>query len=153
MYRRPSQIKLNRGQVFCGLNCYGISQRKENPCVVCGTMILGGLHKKTCGRSCANTHRAGIKYKIGRPKDKAKYQLGLKIRLIEARGAKCERCEYGKPEILQVHYKDRDRNNSELNNLELVCPNCHCEEHYLEKSLVRGKFSNVDKEAKNAIVV
>ncbi len=134
MYRRPAQIKASEGQVFCSVACYGVSCRKENPCVVCGKMILGGLHKITCSRSCSNINRAGIKYHLGSPRDKVKSQKALKIRLVEARGNVCERCGYNKTEILQVHHKDRNRNHNELGNLELICPNCHYEEHHLEKS-------------------
>jgi hypothetical protein len=135
IYRRPAQIR--QGQVFCDINCYGISQRKEIPCIICGKLILTGLNKKTCSRSCANINRAGIKYHTGRPKDKVKNQQALKIRLVAQRGKVCERCSYNKVEILQVHHKDRDRNHNELENLELICPNCHYEEHYLEKSWLR----------------
>lgn len=58
----------------------------------------------------------------------------LKIRLLESRGNNCERCNYDKYQILQVHHKDRNRANSNLDNLELICPNCHYEEHYLKKT-------------------
>jgi hypothetical protein len=102
--------------------------------VVCGKMILGGLNKKTCSRSCSNIQRAGIKYKIGSPKDKVRSYQALKIRLLNARGKVCERCGYDKYQILQVHHKDRNRNHNDLDNLELICPNCHYEEHLLEKS-------------------
>lgn len=47
---------------------------------------------------------------------------------------KCERCGYSKhPEILEVHHKDRNRENNIIENLEVVCPNCHMEEHFLNK--------------------
>lgn len=131
IYRRPSVIKSNEGNAFCSMACYGVSCRKEHPCVVCGKPVLASLNKNTCSRSCANVYRSGIKYKIGRPRDKVKTQAILKERLSVDRGKKCERCGYNKYEILQVHHKDRDRNNSDLNNLELVCPNCHYEEHFL----------------------
>ncbi len=140
IYKRPSQIKGNHGNVFCGQACYGIFCRKEVPCPVCGKLILSGLNKKTCSRSCANTYRAGIKYKINQPRDKVKSQQALKLRLLAERGKVCERCKYTKYEILQVHHKDRNRNNNELNNLELICPNCHYEEHFLEKSWLKNKF-------------
>jgi predicted nucleic acid-binding Zn ribbon protein len=139
IYRRPSEIQINNGRVFCSQNCYGISSRKEKPCSVCGKLILSGLNKKTCNRSCANIQRAGIKYHMGSPKDKVKSQQALKIRLLKGRGRKCERCYYDKYEILQVHHKDRDRNNNNLSNLALICPNCHYEEHFLEKSWLRKK--------------
>ena len=137
IYRKPSQIKRNKGRTFCGAICYGVSSRKESPCLVCGKLILARFNKKTCNRVCANIHRAGIKYKIGRPRDKVKSQQALKVRLLEKRGRKCERCDYSKYEILQVHHKDRNRNNNEMDNLALICPNCHYEEHFLEKSWLK----------------
>lgn len=140
IYKRPSQIERNTGRTFCSVICYGISQRKEIPCLVCGKLILAGFNKKTCSRACANKNREGIKYHLGRPKDKVKSLQSLKLRLLEARGQKCERCEYKKYEILQVHHKDRDRNNNNLANLALICPNCHYEEHFLEKSWLRKKI-------------
>ena len=147
IYRRPIEIK--KGKVFCSMECYGIACRKEKPCIICGKMILASLNKKTCSRSCANVQRAGIKYKIGSPRDKVKSQQALKLRLIKERGKKCEKCDYGKYEILQVHHKDRNRNHNDLENLELICPNCHYEEHFLEKSWLRKKF---EKENKTSIL-
>ncbi len=140
IYRKPSQIKRNNNRVFCGTICYGIGNRKEKPCVICGKMILAQFNKKTCSRACANVNRSGIKYTGARLKDKVKSQRGLKIRLLTERGRQCERCDYGKYEILQIHHKDRNRKNNNLNNLQLICPNCHYEEHFLEKSWLRNKI-------------
>jgi hypothetical protein len=43
----------------------------------------------------------------------------------------CNRCGYSKsPKILGVHHKDRNRKNNDLPNLEILCPNCHSEEHH-----------------------
>jgi hypothetical protein len=133
IYKRPSIIKGNKGKVYCSQQCYGISCHKEIPCLVCQKPILSGLNKKTCSRSCANKLRTGIKYKLNRPKDMVKTYHQLKIRLISQRGTKCEKCGYSKTEILEIHHKDRNRNNNNLNNLILICPNCHSEEHHLKK--------------------
>ena len=140
IYKRPCEIQRNQGRVFCGLSCYGISCRKEIPCLVCGTPIFSGLNKKTCSRACANKHRTGIQYKINRPKENVVSERALKIRLLKDRGRICERCGYNKPEILQIHHKDRNRSNNNIDNLELICPNCHFEEHYLEKSWLKKIF-------------
>jgi hypothetical protein len=138
IYKRPGQIKSNLRRVFCGNACFGISCRKEKPCTVCGKLILASLNKKTCSRACSNIQREGIKYHIGSPKDKVKSQQALKVRLLKERGNTCERCNYNKYEILQVHHKNRKRNDNNLENLELICPNCHYEEHLLEKSWLKG---------------
>lgn len=147
IYRRPSEIEANDGRVFCSSTCYGISNRKEVPCLVCGKPIMSRFNKKTCSRTCANINRSGIKYKTGSLKDKVKSQKYLKLRLLEDRGMKCEKCGYGKYEILQIHHKDRNRNNNDLRNLELICPNCHYEEHFLEKSWLRERL---EKKSKNS---
>lgn len=135
IYKRPSQIQLNGGNIFCSNACYGKFCRDEKPCVVCGKMILSGLHKKTCSRTCSNKNRSGIKYGIKRPNDKVRTQEIIKKRLIKMRGMKCEICSYNKYEILHIHHIDRNRSNNNFSNLELVCPNCHYEKHLKEKGL------------------
>ena len=138
IYRRPSLLKESDGRAFCSVSCYGIHCRNERPCIVCGKPILAHFHKKTCSRSCANTNRAGTKY-IGSPlKDKVRNQQSLKLRLLKDRGKKCERCGYRKFEILQIHHKNRSRIDNDMSNLELICPNCHYEEHLLEKSWLKN---------------
>ena len=140
IYRRPSEIKKNDGRVFCSQVCYGIFCRKEKPCIVCGVAVLAGKNKKTCSRACANKHRSGMKYAGSRPHDKVVYQRGLKLRLLENRGRACERCGYDKYQILHVHHIDRNRNNNDLANLALICPNCHAEEHYFQNSWLTNKY-------------
>lgn len=135
IYRRPCEIRA--GRVFCSNTCYGKSNRNEHPCVICETPILAGLNKKTCSRACSNKQRTGIQYKIGRPRDKAVTFRYIKLELLRLRGTKCERCGYNKPEILHIHHRDRSRENNKHSNLEIICPNCHYEEHYLEKSWQR----------------
>ena len=137
IYRRPFEIQKNEGRVFCSIVCYGVSCRKEIPCVICGKLILSGMNKKTCSRGCANVLRTGIKYKQNSTRSKVKSYQSLKLRLLMQRGKVCGRCGYNKHEILQIHHKDKDRSNNNLDNLELICPNCHFEEHYLEKSWLR----------------
>ena len=134
VYKRRVEIERNNGKVYCSTVCYGISCRKEKPCLICGKPILAGLNKITCSRSCSNKHRVGIRYKQNGLRDKVKSYKRLKLRLLKSRGNRCERCGYNKYEILQIHHKNKDRENNNLENLELICPNCHFEEHYLEKS-------------------
>ncbi len=109
--------------------------------MICGKPILASANKKTCSRGCANKHRAGIKYKINRPRDKVKHYKSIKIRLLKMRGKNCERCGFGKYEILQIHHKDKNKTNNNFDNLELICPNCHSEEHYLERSWLREVYN------------
>lgn len=143
IYKRPIEIQRNNGRVYCSNSCYGVSCRKEIPCLVCQKPILAGLNKKTCSRSCANKHRTGIKYNINRPKDKVVSERALKLRLFKLRGKICERCGYQEFRILQIHHKDKNRKNNDLNNLELICPNCHYKDHLLEKSWLNNHNGGV----------
>lgn len=66
--------------------------------------------------------------------------------LVYLRGHRCECCGnetwLDKPITLEIHHKDGNNQNNELDNLQLLCPNCH--------SLTdnwRGK--NISKERKN----
>lgn len=133
VYRRPGELQKKVLGIFCSHHCYGMYQRIEIPCTVCGKMILSGANKKTCSRSCANKNRAGIQYTGRRLKDNVVTIRQLKNRMIEDRGTNCERCDFNICKILQVHHRDRNRSNNNITNLELLCPNCHAIEHYLKK--------------------
>ena len=133
IYRRPIQLEKTGGKAYCNIVCFGLSCRNEKPCVICNKLILSSLHRITCSRECSNINRKGVKYHLGRPKDRAEEIRTIKIRLLSIRGERCERCDYKKAEVLQVHHKDRNNRNNDFNNLEIICPNCHFEDHYLEK--------------------
>ena len=132
IYRRPGNLEQSTGKAYCSALCYGKSNRKEKPCLVCGAPILASANKKTCSRACANINRAGIRYTGRRLKDNVVSILRLKVRLFSSRGKKCERCGFAIFQVLQVHHQDRNPENNILSNLEILCPNCHAKEHYLK---------------------
>jgi len=136
IYRRPSQIK--NGSVYCSLRCTGIGQQKPKKCPICGSTFIGA--KRTCSRTCANRSRAGLIYtKEGRYNNAYQGSL-LKEKVAQRAQGVCERCDESNYTILQVHHKiERYKGGSnELNNLELLCPNCHAA-HHLGRSLYREK--------------
>lgn len=68
--------------------------------------------------------------------DYSRFQKGQQLKngsaikpLINLRGSKCERCGnnkwLGHDIPLEVHHKDGDHYNNEIDNLMLLCPNCH----------------------------
>ena len=59
---------------------------------------------------------------------------------LRSKAEVCERCGFKRvTAILIVHHKDRDRTNFDLNNLEVLCPNCHMEEHLKRVRSRRGE--------------
>lgn len=132
IYRR---LKNSRsGSFFCSQNCYGVYCRKPFPCPVCGKEILAGKRAKTCSRACANKQRTGIKYNGTQEASKVKKSEKIRLFLLSRDGLKCCRCTYDKVEILQIHHvvpRSKGGTN-DTTNLQLLCPNCHCELHYEE---------------------
>ncbi len=41
----------------------------------------------------------------------------------------CERCGFNQEAAIVVHHRDRDRQNNDIANLEILCANCHAIEH------------------------
>jgi len=61
---------------------------------------------------------------------------------LEAHGKECQHCGFTKyPEILVVHHIDMDRTNSNIENLAVLCPNCHA---YLHRELKRRVWAGYD---------
>ena len=51
-------------------------------------------------------------------------------RALEEKGERCNRCGYtSDSRALQVHHIDRNRENNSIDNLEVLCANCHSIEH------------------------
>lgn len=66
----------------------------------------------------------------------------LKILLKEGKKLKCEICNIenwqGKPLRLQIHHIDGNRSNNNLENLQILCPNCHSQtDNFCSKNRAR----------------
>lgn len=98
----------------------------------------------------------GNKNNIGLPKeeffkkDKLIKSSDLIKKLIDLglKEYKCECCEItewnGKEIRLQIHHIDGDHFNNELNNLKILCPNCHSQtDTYAGKKNPKGKSTTV----------
>lgn len=85
--------------------------------------------KSFCSKSCSTSY--WNKYlKTG--KQNSNYTSGIgsyRLRAIEKFGTKCKFCKYDNEIIIQVHHKDKDRDNNSLDNLLIVCPTHHREIH------------------------
>lgn len=94
-----------------------------------------------CSRVCKDTAQriGGIKDIMPPHYGTGKIRYDYRIKALSFKEEKCERCSWSQyPDVLIVHHKDRDRKNSSLENLEILCPLCHDIEHYLKRD---GRFS------------
>ena len=78
--------------------------------------------RKYCSKSCVSK----ASKEIFKPSFTTVRKAMIRRELINH----CNRCGYNiEPRILGVHHKDRNRNNNDMSNLEVLCPNCHSLEH------------------------
>lgn len=147
-----SELKRNNGK-YCSIKCSSISigniKKQKNliikkpnvQCSYCKKTFYLNESKKKRSKSglyfCCREHK-DISQRIGGIKQiqPPHYtSIGTDYRNIALRGKeqKCERCNYNKLiEILEVHHKDRNRDNNNISNLQILCPTCHMEEHFLK---------------------
>lgn len=76
------------------------------------------------------------------------YQLKSRILTSGLKEHKCEGCSrknwLGKPIPLELHHKDGNRINNLIENLSLLCPNCHAlTTHYRGRAQARAKNTKV----------
>jgi hypothetical protein len=62
-------------------------------------------------------------------KDTAQIESNYRLKALRYYGEKCQRCGFDNILALEVHHKDEDRANNDINNLEVLCANCHRIEH------------------------
>ena len=145
IYRRPSEVIDGMGK-YCSRKCYGIICRKEVPCIICGTPVLSSLNKKTCGEKCAKIHFSNVMTGLARKRDGLKRPIhelkntqDIRWRLIEIK-TKCRMCGCSDERVLVVHHIDKNRRNNTVENLDLLCANCHAIVHYEDRKNKKKKY-------------
>ena len=104
-------------------------------CLNCNSDLNHG--RKYCGFKCQNSHQTKSKVKLwleGKHdgmRGKTSTAHWIKQYLINNRGEKCEKCGWGirnpytKKIPIELNHIDGDFTNNKIENLELICPNCH----------------------------
>jgi hypothetical protein len=70
----------------------------------------------------------------------------IKNNILERKCYKCNLTHWNEELIpLDLHHKDKNRNNNSVENLTLLCPNCHNQEHRKDDFLVIDHKKNICK--------
>lgn len=129
---------------YCSMECshMGSRNRVQLDCAYCGTKFERAIShtkksksgKHFCSRECKDSAQSiygndNIIFEII-PDHYGDGTSDYRRNALLEYGQVCNRCGFDKHEgALQVHHIDRDRNNNNLNNLEVLCANCHLIEH------------------------
>ena len=125
---------------FCSQSCAASFNNKKHPkrkhiekiknCINCDEP-LSKWENKYCSKECETTYKQEIIFKKIENGDVTLYQRNYKKYLIHKYGNKCMKCEWDEinPTTglvpIQLEHKDGNSENHNLENLELLCPNCH----------------------------
>lgn len=138
---RKGNYNLKMGfNIYCSSKCYNEYRNKKIlfNCATCGKEIFkresDSKRSKTgnlyCSKRCStiNNNRLFKKWE-NHPKYKNGRATYRNHKLNSVENPKCQRCDYSNVLALEIHHKDRNRKNNELENLEILCSNCHTIEH------------------------
>lgn len=134
------RIKTHRR--FCGRSCATVHRnharkKKVKTCERCDSEFNHNLQNKFCSLECANKHPGEklvllwLSGKTNGAQANGDIRLPIRRYLIESRDSQCERCGWGEKNPvsglvpLTIHHVDGDACNHSIDNLEVLCPNCH----------------------------
>lgn len=132
--KKPSQIKMYKTH-YCSNDCYNKNKVKSVKvyCSTCNQEIIkmpSDIKKSKTGDLFCSHSCSAKKTNITR----SLYKSAYRSKAFRELPNHCEICGYNKLiNILQVHHKDRDRTNNDINNLQILCPTCHHENHFEQK--------------------
>ena len=123
----------------CSQNPSGKIRKKEKYCLNCGKELHKGQYKY-CSSLCQQEYQRkeyikkvnnGEESGLKKSGNATKISDSIRTYLFKKYNNKCQKCGWGEinPTTgkcpLEIHHKDGDRTHNDLNNLELLCPNCH----------------------------
>lgn len=132
---------------FCSISCSSkfngekrkIEKLPNVTCAYCNKKFYKKPSQISCSKSglffCCREHKDAAQ-KIGGIKEIMPSHYGTSLKdyrkiAYSLKPKVCERCGYDNhPAAITVHHKDRNRENNNEENLEVLCYNCHAIEHY-----------------------
>lgn len=136
-YKEKKLVNQNikRGHKFyCSKRCYQEARNSSItvPCFTCGKpksvqhskLAKSKSGKHFCSSSCAaKENNKGMQRMF-------KHGLGIyREKALKHYPPKCRICDYGIVKVLEVHHKDKNRKNNNIENLDVLCPTHHMEYH------------------------
>lgn len=119
---------------FCSKSCSATFNNKKrefiNYCLYCNK-LLKNKNNKYCSNKCQGLNISKNTFERIENGDTSFYENQYKKYLIQRYGEKCMECDWNKVHSItgkvpiQLEHIDGNSTNNSLDNLKLLCPNCH----------------------------
>lgn len=135
-YKKQKRLAVNsKYEHFCSRTC-GVKANIDNNyisivCANCGTTFSRlksklsnskhGIH--FCSRDCKDAGQSYIE--LIKPEHYGTGDSSYRQKALQALPNVCYCCGYNNTYALEVHHVDKDRTNNKLDNLLILCANCH----------------------------
>lgn len=129
---RKNEKGEERFQRFCSLGCkktHSINKRPYKNCIACGKTLSDKKQiLKFCSKQCGASYMS-VMTTLSDP-NLPMQNMRYKYKGLVFHGLQCQRCGWNKdPRALCVHHKKGKKGGNSLDNLEVLCNNCHAIEH------------------------
>ncbi len=131
--------------VFCSRKCSAIFNNTKTLkyCKHCNKILNSG--KYFCNNTCSSTYKA-----LQAIKQNVVSSFVVKKYLLDLHGKFCWKCKNstwnGLPITLELEHKDGNSSNNVLDNLEILCPNCHSQTStYKARNKGRGRHTRRER--------
>ena len=148
IFKKPYQIKKYTNNC-CNRMCMGLYNKRQKTieCSHCSKKVKKNMSSiiknknNFCSRSCATSYKnSKVFYKHG--------NSNYRNKALSFFGSKCQnpKCEINikkiklKPELLDVDHINENRNDSRLENLQVLCLLCHALKSRMKIKIIRKKF-------------
>ena len=135
VYRRPTHLRQYKS-VLCSKECRvkSMTTSKVYKCAYCGKDVVRrpGERNENDRYFCSHSHRTSYinSTKIGNKHPLWKGgKAAYRAKAIAEKGAECEVCGFDDERAIVVHHIDGDRQNNDIDNLQVLCANCHMIAH------------------------
>ena len=137
IFYRPQRLVRSQKH-YCSAKCKSFTERTSRvvACSYCGAEFYRRPSKiqelNFCSRICKDSAQrisSGERFSSLRPEHYDQGTYNYREIAYRNNDSVCNRCGFSNKLALVVHHVDRNRSNNTINNLEILCANCHMIEH------------------------